>query len=381
MLTPRMPSFHFVPESRAVRQRRASLIALMSLSMSASVLAPRLEAAEATPPRAAASHAAAPRAKLAVLQRWTVGGDGGWDYLTFDPTTKQLLVSRGSHVDAISVDTGTVVGTVPNTQGVHGIALANDVRRGFTSNGRANSVTAFDLDTLKVIQEAEIPARNPDAILYDRQGAHVFTFNGASTDVTVLDATNLSVSARISLPDKPEFAVSDGSGRIFVNIESVPGNMVVIDSQGLNVAATWNLPGCDSPTGLAIDRANHRLFSVCDGKVMVVTDSQSGKQVASIPIGAAPDAAAYDARRRLVYSSNGEGTLTVIHQDSPDRYKVVQTLATKRGARTMALDPDTGKVYLVTADFGPAPAPTDAQPKPRPAPLAGSFVVLAVGTP
>jgi YVTN family beta-propeller protein len=347
--------------------RHLALAVIVTWTLGATLLASRLQAA-AVP------------AKLAVLQRWTVGGEGGWDYLTFDAATKRLFVSRGSRVDVISVDTGTVVGTIHDTQGVHGIALANDLRRGFTSNGRANSVTAFDLDTLQVIQEAEIPARNPDAILYDRKGAHVFTFNGASTDVTVLDAANLSVTTRIALTDKPEFAVSDGKGRIFSNIESDPGRIVVIDSQGLTVSANWTLPGCDSPTGLAIDRVHHRLFSVCDGKVMVVTDSQTGKQVASLPIGEHPDAAAYDPGRALVYSSNGDGTLTVIHQDSPDHYTVIQTLETKRGARTMALDPRTGKIYLVTADFGPPPAPTEAQPNPRPVPIPGTFVVLVVGT-
>jgi DNA-binding beta-propeller fold protein YncE len=325
------------------------------------------------------ANAATPVPKLAVLQTWKVGGEGGWDYLTFDPTTKRLFVSRGNRVDVISVDTGTVVGSIADTQGVHGIALANDLRRGFTSNGRGNSVSAFDLDSLQVIRQMDVPARNPDAILYDRLGQHVFTFNGASNDVTVLDANTLGLVGRVAAPDKPEFAVDDGSGQIFVNIESDPGQMLVIDSRTLAVNATWPLPGCDSPTGLAIDREHHRLFSVCDAKVMAVTDSQSGKHVASVAIGEHPDAAAYDRRRGLVYSSNGEGTLTVIHQDTADRYTVVQTLATKRGARTMALDPVTGTVYLVTADFGPAPAPTEASPHPRPVPIPGSFVVLAVG--
>jgi YVTN family beta-propeller protein len=322
---------------------------------------------------------AAPPPKLAVLQTWKVGGDGGWDYLTFDPETRRLFVSRGTRVDVISVDTGTVVGSIPDTQGVHGIALANDLRRGFSSNGRGNSVTAFDLDSLQIIRQIDVPARNPDAILYDRQGQHVFTFNGTSNDVTVLDANTFVVAGRIAVPDKPEFAVDDGGGQIFVNIESEPGQMAVIDSTTLGLKTIWQLAGCDSPTGLAIDRAHHRLFSVCDGKVMAVTDSQSGKHVASVRIGEHPDAAAYDRRRGMVYSSNGDGTLTVIHQVTADRYSVVQTLATQRGARTMALDPATGKVYLVTADFGPAPAPTDAQPAPRPVPIAGSFVVIVVG--
>jgi DNA-binding beta-propeller fold protein YncE len=316
-----------------------------------------------------------------VLQRWTVGGDGRWDYLSFDAKTRRLFVSRQSRVDVISVDTGTVVGTIPNTQGVHGIAIANDMRRGFTSNGIANSVTAFDLDTLQVVQVASIPAQNPDAILYDRPSSHVFTFNGVSKDVTVLEATNLALTGRITLPEKPEFAANDGEGHIFVNIESDPGRMTVIDDKSLGVKASWNLPGCDSPTGLAIDRPHHRLFSVCDDRVMVVTDSQSGNQVAAIAIGEHPDAAAYDAARGLVYSSNGDGTLTVIHQDTPDHYTVIQTLATKRGARTMALDPGTGRVYLVTADMTPPPPPTDEEPNPRPVTVPGSFVVLVVGTP
>jgi YVTN family beta-propeller protein len=240
-------------------------------------------------------------------------------------------------------------------------------------------VTAFDLDTLKVIQEAKISGQNPDAILYEPSGKHVFTFNGASKDVTVLDASSLAVVATIPVPDKPEFAAQDGHGHIFVNIESDPGQMVVIDTQKLTVKSTWPLPGCNSPSGLAIDRAHRRLFSVCDGKVMAVTDAVSGGQTALVPIGEHPDAAGYDQKRGLVFSSNGEGTLSVVRQDSPDRYTVVQTLPTQRGARTMALDETTGKVYLVTADFGPAPAATAEQPRPRPALIPDSFVLLVVG--
>jgi len=215
--------------------------------------------------------------------------------------------------------------------------------------------------------------------LYEPTGKHVFTFNGASKDVTVLDASSLAVVATIPVPDKPEFAAQDGRGQIFVNIESDPGQMVVIDTQKLTVKSTWPLPGCNSPSGLAIDRAHRRLFSVCDGKVMAVTDAVSGKQVALVPIGEHPDAAGYDEKRGIVFSSNGEGTLSVVRQDSADRYSVVQTVPTQRGARTMALDEATGKVYLVTADFGPAPAATAEQPRPRPALIADSFVLLVVG--
>jgi YVTN family beta-propeller protein len=316
---------------------------------------------------------------MEVLQRWKLGGDGGWDYLTLDPAKKRLFISRATRVDVVSVESGKLIGAIPDTQGVHGIALAPALNRGFTSNGRANTVTAFDLDTLKVIQEAKVSGRNPDAILYEPSGKHVFTFNGASKDVTVLDASSLAVITTIPVPDKPEFAAQDGRGQIFVNIESDPGQMVVIDTQTLKVKSTWPLPGCNSPSGLAIDSAHRRLFSVCDGKVMAVTDAVGGKQVALVPIGEHPDAAAYDAKRGLVFSSNGEGTLSVVHQDGADSYSVVQTLPTQRGARTMALDAAAGKVYLATADFGPAPAPTAEQPHPRPAMLPDSFVMLVVG--
>ena len=315
---------------------------------------------------------------MAVLQHFKLGGAGGWDYLAVDAKGR-LFISRATRVDVVSVESGKLIGSIADTEGVHGIAFAPDLNRGYTSNGRANSVTAFDLDTLKVIKEVKISGRNPDAILYEPAGKHVFTFNGASKDVTVLDASSLAVIATLPVPDKPEFAAQDDRGQIFVNIESDPGQMLVIDAQKLTVKSTWPLPGCNSPSGLAIDGAHHRLFSVCDGKVMAVTDAVNGKQVALVPIGEHPDAAGYDQKRGLVYSSNGEGTLSVVHQDSADRYSVVQSVPTQRGARTMAIDPATGKVYLVTADFGPAPAPTAEQPHPRPALIPDSFVVLVVG--
>jgi YVTN family beta-propeller protein len=323
-----------------------------------------------------AAGASAPN--MAVQQHWKLGGAGGWDYLSVDAKGR-LFISRATRVDVVSVESGKLIGSIPDTEGVHGIAFAPDLNRGFTSNGRANSVTAFELDTLKVIKEAKVSGRNPDAILYEPAGKHVFTFNGASKDVTVLDASSLAVIATIPVPDKPEFAAQDGRGQIFVNIESDPGQMVVIDAQKLAVKSTWPLPGCNGPSGLAIDGAHRRLFSVCDGKVMAVTDAVNGKQVALVPIGEHPDAAGYDEKRGLVYSSNGEGTLSVVRQDSADRYSVVQSVPTQRGARTMALDAATGKVYLVTADFGPAPPATAEQPHPRPALLPDSFVVLVVG--
>jgi YVTN family beta-propeller protein len=233
---------------------------------------------------------------MQVMQRWKLGGDGGWDYLTVD-AAHRLFISRGTRVDVVNTDSGTVIGSIADTEGVHGIALAADLHRGFTSNGRADSVTVFDLDTLKILREVKVPAHNPDAILYEPSGGHVFTFNGKSKDVTVIDAQTLAIVATLPVPDKPEFAVDDGAGRIYVNIESEPGQMVVIDSRKLAVEATWPLAGCNSPTGLAIDRMHHRLFSVCDGKVMAITNARNGHAVARVPIGEGPDAAAYDAWR------------------------------------------------------------------------------------
>lgn len=326
------------------------------------------------------AHAVPTDPNMEVIQRWKLGGAGGWDYLIFDPPTHRLFISRATRVEVLDTQSGEVVGTIADTSGVHGIALASDLHRGFTSNGKGDSITVFDLDTLKTLQEVKIPAHNPDSILYEPSGKHVFTFNGKSKDVTVLDATTLAVIATIPVPDKPEFAVDDHAGQIFVNIETEPGQMVVIDSRKLAVKATWPLTGCNSPSGLAIDRAHHRLFSVCDGKVMAVTNAEDGSNVAHVPIGEGPDAAAFDEKRNLILSSNGEGTLTVVREDAPARYRVVDTVKTQRGARTMALDPASGKVYLVTADFTPAPPPTAEQPHPRPAPVPDTFTVLVVGT-
>jgi YVTN family beta-propeller protein len=326
----------------------------------------------------AAAAAPPPAQDLAVLQQWQLSGAGGWDYLTLDSAGQRLFISRADHVDVVNTESGKVIGTIPNTLGVHGIALAEESNRGYTSNGRSDSVTVFDLASLKVVKEVPVSGHNPDAILYEPSGKHVFTFNGRSKDVTVLDATSLAVIATLPVPDKPEFAVDDGAGHIFVNIESEPGQMVVIDSRRLTVTATWPLPGCASPSGLAIDRVQRRLFSVCDDKVMAVTDADTGKQVAKVKIGEGPDAVAFDATRGLVFSSNGEGTLSVVRQNSPDRYSVVSSVATKRGARTMAMDSARGKIYLVSADFGPPPAATPEHPHPRPAPLPDTVAVLVV---
>ncbi|MGB6307451.1 MAG: hypothetical protein WBF89_06620 [Steroidobacteraceae bacterium] len=337
----------------------------------------------ATLATAAAAGSASGASDMRVLQRWTLGGTGGWDYLTVDASGKHLFLSRGTHVDVVSTDSGKVIATIPDTLGVHGIALAEDLNRGYVSDGKADAVTVFDLQSYQVIRQVKIAGQNPDAILYEPVGKHVFTFNGKSKDVTVLDASSLAVVATFAVADKPEFAADDGKGHIFVNIESEAGQMALIDSRKLAVLRTFPLPGCASPSGLAIDRVHGRLFSVCDGKTMAVTNARTGAQVARVPIGDGPDAAAYDAKRGLAFSSNGDGTLTVVRQLSADRYAVRATVPTQRGARTMALDALSGKVYTVTAEFTPAPAPTseEPQPHPRPVPLPDSFTVLVVGSP
>jgi DNA-binding beta-propeller fold protein YncE len=317
-------------------------------------------------------------AKASVVSTWNVGGAGGWDYLTLDPKTSRLFISRATRVDVLDVGSGKVIGSIANTNGVHGIALAPEFNRGYTSNGRADSVTSFDMKSLSVIKEAPVGGHNPDAILYEPVGKHVFTFNGRSKDVSVLDADSLALVSTLPVPDKPEFAVTDGAGKIYVNIESDVGQIVVINARKLAVEATWSLPGCASPSGLALDNKHHRLFSVCDGKVMAVTDAISGKQIAKVAIGEGPDAAAFDSTHGLAFSSNGEGSLTIVRQEAPDRYSVQQTLATKRGARTMALDEAGRKVYLVTSDFDPPPAPTTEQPHPRATPKADTFTVMVV---
>ena len=318
-----------------------------------------------------------PNADYGVSTIWLLGAIGGWDYLALEPSGGRLFVSRGDRVDVVETANGRRATTIPNTAGVHGIAFAPEFKRGFTSNGRANTVTVFELDSLRVIEEAPITGRKPDAILYDPASQHLFTANGSSNDITVIDPMSMEVLSGIALPGKPEFMATDGVGTVYVNIETDPGRLVAIDSKTSKIKATWPLPGCANPTGLAIDAAHHRLFSVCDHEVMEVIDGFTGRQVARVAIGDGPDAAAFDPDLGFVFSANGaDGTLTVIHQDTPDSYRVVATVQTQKGARTMALDPATHRIYLPTARFGPPPPPTLDQPNPRPAIVPDSFIVL-----
>lgn len=311
-------------------------------------------------------------AEMKVLRTIPVGGEGGWDYLTVDSAAHRLFLSRGTHVDVLDLNTGKPAGQIANTPGVHGIALNPAAGKGYVSAGRSNSVMVFNLADLKVT--ATIPTgKNPDFILYDQPSDRVITFNGGSADATLIDAKAGAVAATLPLGGKPEAAVSDGAGHVYANIED-KSELVEIDARAAKVLRRIKITGCDEPSGLAIDLKHSVTFSGCGNKVMAVTALASGKVVATLPIGAGVDANGFDAAKGLAFSSNGEdGTLTVAKETSAGKYGVVQTVATQRGARTMAFDPATHHVFLVTAKFGPS------VPGKRPPMLPGTFVVLEVG--
>jgi len=312
-----------------------------------------------------------------VTTTYKVGGEGGWDYLTADSDARRVYISRGTHVMVLDADSGKSVGDIADTQGVHGIALAPELGRGFTSNGREGTVSIFDLKTLATSSKVKV-GDNPDAILYDPATKRVFTFNGRSQDSTAIDAASGKVLGTIKLDGKPEFAASDAKGEIFVNIED-KSELTAIDPNKLEVKATWPLAPCTEPSGLSIDRKNRRLFVGCDNKMMAVVDADSGKVLATPAIGEGVDATTFDPETGLAFASCGEGVLTVVKEESPDKFSVAENVPTKRGARTLALDGKTHNVFVVTADFGPRPAATADNPRPRPPMIPDSFVVLVVG--
>jgi len=315
-----------------------------------------------------------------VIQTYKVGGEGGWDYLTADATARRLYISRGTHVMVLDLDSGKSVGDIADTPGVHGIALAPELGKGFTSNGREGTVTVFDIKTLAPIGEkVKVGGENPDAILYDPATKRVFTFNGRSHDATAIDASDGKVLGRIPLDGKPEFAASDAKGEIFVNIED-KSELTAIDPQKLEVKKTWPLAPCTEPSGLSIDRKHRRLFVGCDNKMLAVVDADSGKVLATPAIGEGVDATAFDDETELAFASCGQdGVLTVIKEESPDKFSVVENVATQKSARTMAVDTKTHNAYTVAAQFGPRPAPTPQNPRGYPPVLPDSFVVLVVG--
>ena len=315
-------------------------------------------------------------AQYHVEAKWAVGGEGGWDYIAIDPVSHFLYVTRGTHVLVIDTANGKTVADITGLKGVHGVAFDTKSNNGYITDGGSNSVAVFDRKTNKII--ATVPAGDhPDGIAFEPVTGTVWAFNGRSKNATVISTATNQVVATIALPGKPEFPAADGKGTVFVNIEDT-SQLASIDAKTYKVTNVWPLAPCEGPSGLAIDRISRRLFSVCDGKKMAVVNADTGKVEATPEIGDGPDAAGFDAKQQVAFSSNGEGTLTVVHEDSPDKYSVLQTVTTQRGARTMALDEATGKVYLVTADFGPRPEATKENPRPRPPMIPGTFVVLVI---
>ena len=310
-----------------------------------------------------------------VVDRWKLGGTGGWDYLLADSAAHLLYITHGPRVEVIDSNTGKAVAAIIGMKGTHGIALDDLGRYGYISDGGSNAVLVFDRHTFRTVTTIAA-GTNPDGIVFDPSSRTVWAFNGRSHSATVIDASTNEVVATLNLPGKPEFPVADAQGSIYDNIES-ENEIVRIGAHTKQIIATWKLTSCDSPSGLAMDRAHRRLFAVCDNKKMAVLDADTGKQLASPDIGNGPDAAAFDAKRQLAFSSNGEGTLTVV--DVAHGYLPIETLPTERGARTMAYDDQKDRLFLVTAQFGPLPDPTALVPHQRPSALPDTFEVLVVG--
>ena len=285
-----------------------------------------------------------------VIKKIPIPGQSGWDYITVDEGNRRLYVSHGTEVEVLDVDSLEIVGKIPNTPGVHGIAIAPESGRGFVSNGQASTVTIFDLKTLKTL--GEVPTgKKPDAIIYDPATARVFAFNGASNSATVIEAADGKVAGTVDLGGGPEFAAANGAGYVFNNLED-ESQVLKIDSRKLKVEQRWPTAPCESPSSMAIDRPNHRLFVGCRSHVMAVLDAESGKIITTLPIGDHVDASAFDPETKLVFNSCGDGTLAVFHQDSPDKYSLIENVKTAPRAKTMALDPKTHRVFLSTAEDG-----------------------------
>jgi DNA-binding beta-propeller fold protein YncE len=310
-----------------------------------------------------------------VIKEIKIGGEGGWDYLTIDSAAGRLYVSHATKVEVVDVGSGKVVGEIPETPGVHGIAIAPKLGRGFVSNGRGNSVTIFDLKTLKAIGQVKT-GENPDAIQFEPVSGRVFTFNGRSKNSTAFDAVTGKVAGTIELGGKPEFSAADGKGKVYANIEDT-SEIVEVDAQKLSVTKRYSLKPCESPSGLAMDTAKRRLFSACDNKLMAISDPDKGSVISTAPIGEEPDGAGFDQGRGLAFTSNGDGTITVVRDTTG--FPVAETVKTEAGARTMTVDQKTHKLYLSVAQRGTAPQPTAATPRPRPAIVPGTFKILVVG--
>lgn len=313
-----------------------------------------------------------------VTSRFAIGGDGGWDYLTVDASARRIYVSRATHVAVVDADSGKVVGDIPGTEGVHGIALAPGLKKGFTSNGRAGTVTVFDLASLAVTATWKTTGENPDAILYEPVSKRLLTFNGRGRNATVFDAETGTIAGTIPIGGKPEFAVSDPAGRVYVNVED-KAEILAIDPASSSVKARWSLAPCEEPTGLAIDAKAGVLFAGCGNRILAVVRTSDGKLLGTPPIGQGCDGVAFDPGSGLAFAANGEGTVTVVKETTPGTWTPVQTVPTQRSARTIAVDTAKGRLYLSAAKLGPPPSPVPGSPRSRPAIVPGSFELLVVG--
>jgi DNA-binding beta-propeller fold protein YncE len=311
-----------------------------------------------------------------LVKKVKLGGSGGWDYLEVDPATHRLFISRATHVIVVDPEQGKIVGDIPDTQGVHGIAIADEFNKGFTTNGHTGDSSIFDLTSLKSLGNAKTD-KDTDAIIYDPFSKRVFTFNGDANTASAIDVATGKTVGTFPLGGGPEFGASDGKGKIFVNLED-KSSLVKFDAKTLKIENTWPLAPCESPSGLAIDAAHEILVVGCHNKLMTFVDGNSGKVLGTVPIGQGVDANRFDPATGYAFASCGDGTLTIAHEDSPTAFSPVETIQTQRGARTMAIDYASHTVYLVTADLGPAPAATKDNPRPRPAILPDTFTLLII---
>jgi DNA-binding beta-propeller fold protein YncE len=312
-----------------------------------------------------------------VIKTHHLSGVGGWDYLAVDESTGRLFISHGTVVQVLDTNTGELVGTIPNTPGVHGIAFAPELNKGFISVGRDTSVTVFNLKTLEFIARIKVTGNNPDAIMFDAFSQRVFTYNARSSNATAIDAKTNQVVGTVTFEGKPEFAVSNEKGKIYVNIED-KSTITVFDASTLKVEQNWTILPGQEPSGLAIDNVTNRLFSVCSNKLVVIIDSQNGNVITTLSIGEGCDGVKFDPELKRIYASNGEGTLTIIQEENANSYKVLENLKTQSGARTLAVCLKTHHIYLPTAEYLPAPEPTKENPRPRRQTKPDTFVILEV---
>lgn len=314
--------------------------------------------------------AQSPKSAYKIVRTISLTGDGGWDYLSVDELNHKLYVSHSTQVNVVDLKTDEQVAVIQQTEGVHGIAIANDLNRAYISCGKDSSVSVVDLTSLKLIAKITGTGKNPDAILYDQYSKKVFTFNGRSSNSTVIDAKTLKIISTIPLAGKPEFSQTDGKGKIYVNIED-KSSIAVINAESMKVENLWSIAPGEEPSGLALDNKNHRLFSVCNNKMMTVTDAGTGKVITTVPIGGGCDGVAFDPASKRIFSSNGDGTMTVIQQISADNYKVLENFATQPGARTITVDKSSGHIYLPVAEYLPGTGRRPTKP--------GTFKVMEIG--